>query len=103
MQDKDLNEYSPARSSSSKYLSCSHQLCELGPNCRSPKEHCPYTVNYYSENTSTSGFLFEDQLHLTSVGGHEHQGSVLAPIVIGYALFFFQFCIIVSRISSMVL
>ncbi|KAH0694015.1 hypothetical protein KY285_021112 [Solanum tuberosum] len=83
MLDKDLNEYSPARSSSSKHLSCSHQLCELGPNCRSPKEHCPYTVNYYSENTSSSGFLFEDQLHLTSVGGHEHQGSVLAPIVIG--------------------
>ncbi|KAK4722370.1 hypothetical protein R3W88_012603 [Solanum pinnatisectum] len=63
MLDKDLNEYNPARSSSSKHLSCSHQLCELGPNCRSPK------------NT--------DQLHLTSVGGHEHQGSVLAPIVIG--------------------
>ncbi|CAN4122237.1 unnamed protein product [Withania somnifera] len=83
MQDKDLNEYSPARSSTSKHLSCSHQLCELGPNCQSPKEHCPYTVNYYSENTSSSGFLFEDQLHLTSVGGHEHQGSVLAPIVIG--------------------
>ncbi|KAK4341420.1 hypothetical protein RND71_039921 [Anisodus tanguticus] len=83
MQDKDLNEYSPAQSSTSKHLSCSHQLCELGPNCQNPKERCPYTVNYYSENTSSSGFLFEDQLHLTSVGGHGHQGSVRAPIVIG--------------------
>lgn len=83
MLDKDLNEYSPARSSTSKHLSCSHQLCELGPNCQSPKERCPYTVDYYSANTSSSGFLFEDQLHLTSVGGHERQGSVQAPIVIG--------------------
>ncbi|XP_009606652.1 aspartic proteinase-like protein 1 isoform X2 [Nicotiana tomentosiformis] len=83
MQDKDLNEYSPTRSSTSKHLSCSNRLCELGPNCQSPKERCPYTVNYYSENTSSSGFLFEDQLHMTSVGGHEHQGSVLAPIIIG--------------------
>ncbi|PHT98387.1 Aspartic proteinase-like protein 1 [Capsicum chinense] len=83
MLDKDLNEYSPARSSTSKHLSCSHQLCELGPNCQSPKERCPYTVNYFSENTSSSGFLFEDQLHLTSVGGHEHQGAVRAPVVIG--------------------
>ncbi|XP_060198810.1 aspartic proteinase-like protein 1 isoform X1 [Lycium barbarum] len=83
MLDKDLNEYSPARSSTSKHLSCSHELCQLGPNCQNPKERCPYTVNYYSENTSSSGFLFEDQLHLTSVGGHEHQGSVRASIVVG--------------------
>ncbi|XP_031127808.1 aspartic proteinase-like protein 1 [Ipomoea triloba] len=81
--DRDLNEYSPARSSTSKQLPCSHQLCDLGPDCKSPKEHCPYMVDYLSENTSSSGFLFEDQLHLILSGEHSHQDSALAPIIIG--------------------
>ncbi|KAF8012069.1 hypothetical protein BT93_I0255 [Corymbia citriodora subsp. variegata] len=67
--DRDLNEYNPSGSSSSKHITCSHQLCELGPSCKSPGESCPYTVNYYSENTSTSGLLVEDILHLASVSG----------------------------------
>lgn len=89
MQDRDLNEYSPARSSTSKQLPCSHQLCDLGPDCKSPKEHCPYMVDYLSENTSSSGFLFEDQLHLILSGEHSHQDSALAPIIIGYVMILF--------------
>ncbi|PKI76365.1 hypothetical protein CRG98_003287 [Punica granatum] len=83
VQDRDLNEYSPSSSSTSEHLPCSHQLCELGPNCKSPKESCPYTVNYYSENTSTSGLLVQDVLHLSSGsnGGSNH--SVKAPIILG--------------------
>ncbi|KAL3829916.1 hypothetical protein ACJIZ3_018718 [Penstemon smallii] len=83
MQDKDLNEYNPSGSSTSKPFSCSHQLCELGPNCPNPKQQCPYTVNYYSDDTSTSGFLVEDVLHL--VPGHDDVSnkSVQAPVVIG--------------------
>uniref|UniRef100_A0A5B6YJX0 Putative aspartic proteinase-like protein 1 isoform X1 n=1 Tax=Davidia involucrata TaxID=16924 RepID=A0A5B6YJX0_DAVIN len=83
MLDRDLSEYSPSVSSTSKRLSCSHQLCDLGPNCKSLKEPCPYIVNYYSANTSSSGFLFEDRLHLASVSEHAPQSSVQASVIIG--------------------
>ncbi|XP_059432166.1 aspartic proteinase-like protein 1 [Corylus avellana] len=81
--DRDLNEYNPSRSSTSKHLSCSHRLCELGPNCKSPKQPCPYTVDYYTENTSSSGMLVEDTLHLASGGGNASNPFVQAPVVIG--------------------
>ncbi|KAK4390187.1 Aspartic proteinase-like protein 1 [Sesamum angolense] len=48
MLEKELGEYSPSHSSSSKHIPCSHELCEIGPNCDTPKAHCPYTVNYLS-------------------------------------------------------
>ncbi|CAK9174257.1 unnamed protein product [Ilex paraguariensis] len=83
MLDRDLSEYSPSKSNTSKRLSCSHQLCEGSPNCKSPKEPCPYIVDYLSENTSSSGYLFQDQLHLASVTGHGPQSSVQASIIIG--------------------
>ncbi|KAL4275657.1 hypothetical protein HN51_058469 [Arachis hypogaea] len=84
--DRDLNEYSPSRSRSSKPLSCSHQLCDPGSNCKSSKQQCPYTINYVSENTSSSGLLVEDILHLQSGGGGSAGGSntsVQASVVIG--------------------
>ncbi|XP_011098089.1 aspartic proteinase-like protein 1 isoform X1 [Sesamum indicum] len=83
MLEKELGEYSPSHSSSSKRIPCSHELCELGPNCDTPKAHCPYTVNYLSDDTSSSGFLFEDLLHLASVGGNKQQSFVQASIIIG--------------------
>lgn len=86
MQDRDLNEYNPSRSSTSKHLSCSHRLCELGPNCNSPQQPCPYTVDYYTENTSSSGMLVEDTLHFASGGDNTSNPFVQAPVVIGYAL-----------------
>ncbi|VFR00344.1 unnamed protein product [Cuscuta campestris] len=81
--DRDMNEYSPSRSSSSKYLPCSHQSCELGPNCKSSKDPCPYMANYTTESTSSSGFLVEDKLHLVLFGENSHQASPLAPVIIG--------------------
>ncbi|KAL6338743.1 hypothetical protein AAG906_023892 [Vitis piasezkii] len=81
--DRDLNQYSPSGSSTSKHLSCSHQLCESSPNCDSPKQLCPYTINYYSENTSSSGLLIEDILHLTSGIDDASNSSVQAPVIIG--------------------
>lgn len=81
--DRDLNQYSPSGSSTSKHLSCSHQLCESSPNCDSPKQLCPYTINYYSENTSSSGLLIEDILHLTSGIDDASNSSVRAPVIIG--------------------
>lgn len=84
MQDKDLNEFSPSRSLSSKHLTCSHRLCDVGSNCKSSKQQCPYTVNYLSEDTSSSGLLVEDILHLQSGDDGVSNSSVQASIVIGY-------------------
>ena len=81
MQDKDLGMYNPAESRTSRHLSCSHELCDLGANCKSPKQPCPYIVNYYSENTSSSGLLVEDTVYLATSGEHT---SVQAPVIIGY-------------------
>lgn len=81
--DKDLNEYNPSGSSTSKFLSCSHQLCELSSNCKNPKEPCPYTVNYVSEDTSTSGVLVEDILHLASGSHMAANGTARALVTFG--------------------
>ncbi|KAF7839986.1 aspartic proteinase-like protein 1 isoform X2 [Senna tora] len=83
MQDRDLNEYSPSRSTSSENLSCSHKFCEMGSDCGSSTQQCPYTINYVSENTSSSGLLVEDILHLASGGDDESNSSVQAPVIIG--------------------
>lgn len=100
VQDRDLSEYDPSRSSTSKPLSCSHQLCQLGLNCQSPNGSCPYSVNYYSEDTSSSGLLFEDQLHLTSSGGGAHEGSIHAQVIIGYVSFVYsQFCSLTCTVN----
>ncbi|XVE95356.1 hypothetical protein REPUB_Repub02eG0089900 [Reevesia pubescens] len=61
VHDKDLSEYTPSLSSSSKNLSCSHQLY----------------------NTSSSGYLVEDKLHLKSFSDHAAESSIQASVVIG--------------------
>ncbi|PON72572.1 LOW QUALITY PROTEIN: Aspartic peptidase [Trema orientale] len=76
-------EYTPSGSSTSKHLLCGHQLCDLGPNCKNPKQPCPYIVNYYTENTSTSGLLVEDILHLAAWKDDTSNSSVQAPVIIG--------------------
>ncbi|KAG8474972.1 hypothetical protein CXB51_031691 [Gossypium anomalum] len=83
MQDRDLSEYRPSGSSSSRHVPCSHQLCESSLNCKSSKQQCPYTIDYYTENTSSSGLLVEDTLHLASVDDHKLNTSVQASIIIG--------------------
>ncbi|KAM3736180.1 hypothetical protein ACB098_10G142900 [Castanea mollissima] len=83
MQDRDLSEYNPSLSNTSKNLPCSHHLCKLGTNCKGPKEPCPYIVDYSSANTSTSGFLVEDKLHLASVSDHATKNHVQASVILG--------------------
>ncbi|KAG8383485.1 hypothetical protein BUALT_Bualt04G0018200 [Buddleja alternifolia] len=83
MQDKDLNEYNPSTSNTSKTLTCSHQLCELGRNCPKANQQCPYTINYYSDDTSTSGFLVEDVFHLVTGNTDVSNKSVKAPVILG--------------------
>ncbi|RWW50067.1 hypothetical protein BHE74_00043716, partial [Ensete ventricosum] len=81
MQDKDLGLYNPAESRTSRYLSCSHDLCSLRSSCGNSNQHCPYNIKYYSENTSSSGLLVEDILHLAST---EDRASVQASVIIGW-------------------
>ncbi|OIW04472.1 hypothetical protein TanjilG_01645 [Lupinus angustifolius] len=81
--DRDLNEYSPSLSSTSRHLPCSHQLCDLSSECKGPKDPCPYKDQYASDNTSSSGFLIEDKLHLASDGRNAAQSSVQASIILG--------------------
>ncbi|KAK1432396.1 hypothetical protein QVD17_09292 [Tagetes erecta] len=83
LSDNDENEYNPSHSSTSKSITCSHELCELGQTCKSPKQPCPYTVNYASADTSSSGSLVEDILHLASDGVNASNTYVRAPIIIG--------------------
>ncbi|CAI9109357.1 OLC1v1009167C2 [Oldenlandia corymbosa var. corymbosa] len=83
MQDKDLKEYNPSGSTTSKFINCSHHLCELGSRCRDPNQPCPYIVNYETKDTSTSGFLVEDILHLAPVSSNKSNKFVRAPVVIG--------------------
>ncbi|CAN0864522.1 Aspartic proteinase-like protein 1 [Linum grandiflorum] len=81
--DQDLNEYSPSQSSSSKFLPCSDQLCELGSKCKSPSQQCPYSVEYYSENTSTSGLLVQDVIYFASDDVGTSNVSLKAPVLVG--------------------
>ncbi|KAE8704907.1 Aspartic proteinase-like protein 1 [Hibiscus syriacus] len=81
--DRDLSEYRPSGSSSSRHIACSHQLCESSPNCKSSKQQCPYTIDYYTENTSSSGLLVEDILHLASIGDNTVNTSVQVSVIIG--------------------
>ncbi|XP_020206897.1 aspartic proteinase-like protein 1 [Cajanus cajan] len=83
VMDRDLNQYRPSLSSTSRHLPCGHQLCNQSSHCTSSKDPCPYFVKYYSDNTSSSGYLFEDKLHLASDGRHSIQKSVQASIILG--------------------
>lgn len=83
MQDRDFNEYSPSLSSTSRHLPCSHQLCSPNSSCKHSKDPCPYFSDYpLDDNTSSSGFLIEDKLHLVS--NNATKNSVQASIIFGY-------------------
>ncbi|KAF0933038.1 hypothetical protein E2562_013792 [Oryza meyeriana var. granulata] len=78
--DRDLGIYKPSESITSRHLPCSHELCSPDSGCTNPKQPCPYNIDYFSENTTSSGLLIEDTLHLDSREGHE---PVNASVVIG--------------------
>ncbi|GFY88050.1 eukaryotic aspartyl protease family protein [Actinidia rufa] len=62
--DFDLSIYNPKESSTSKKVACNNSLCAHHNECLGSFSHCPYTVSYISSETSTSGVLVEDVLHL---------------------------------------
>ncbi|KAJ9146926.1 hypothetical protein P3X46_029139 [Hevea brasiliensis] len=61
-----LNIYSTNNSSTSEKVPCNSSLCSQQKQCSSSQSVCPYQVLYLSENTSSSGYLVEDFLHLTT-------------------------------------
>ncbi|XP_058185207.1 aspartyl protease family protein 1-like isoform X1 [Rhododendron vialii] len=62
--DFELSIYNPKESSTSKNVSCNNSLCAHPTRCLGTFNHCPYIVSYVSSETSTSGILVEDVLHL---------------------------------------
>ncbi|XP_058775679.1 aspartyl protease family protein 1-like [Vicia villosa] len=70
-QNFEFNMYDNSRSSSSKNVACNSSFCEQPALCSSSGGTCPYQVQYLSENTSTSGFLVEDVLHLITDRGDQ--------------------------------
>uniref|UniRef100_A0A0D9VL39 Peptidase A1 domain-containing protein n=1 Tax=Leersia perrieri TaxID=77586 RepID=A0A0D9VL39_9ORYZ len=80
MQDRELGIYKPSESTTSRHLPCNHELCSTSSGCTNPKQPCPYNIDYFSENTTSSGLLIEDMLHLDSREGH---APVNASVIIG--------------------
>ncbi|KAM3298118.1 hypothetical protein ACQJBY_039873 [Aegilops geniculata] len=79
----ELRPYSPGKSSTSKAVTCEHALCERPNACAATNStSCPYSVRYVSVNTSSSGVLVEDVLHLSRQTGGLST-AVKAPVVLG--------------------
>ncbi|GAB2279416.1 hypothetical protein Dimus_014058 [Dionaea muscipula] len=68
--DFELSIYNPKDSSTSKKVSCDDTLCFYRNRCSGTFSHCPYLISYVSAETSTSGILVEDVLHLGTEDHH---------------------------------
>ncbi|GMP27065.1 hypothetical protein CsSME_00003228 [Camellia sinensis var. sinensis] len=79
--DFELSIYNPQGSSTSKKVTCNNSLCAHRNRCLGTFSHCPYAVSYISSETSTSGILVEDILHLKTEDSD--QELVEAHIVFG--------------------
>ncbi|XP_047316376.1 aspartyl protease family protein 1 [Impatiens glandulifera] len=79
--DFELSVYNPNGSTTGRRVSCENSLCGQRNLCPGSSSHCPYTVSYVSSETSTSGFLMEDVLHLNTE--NSDQESVDAYITFG--------------------
>jgi len=81
IQEFELSMYNPKASSTGKKVSCNNILCQHRSKCLGPFSHCPYVISYVSAETSTSGILMEDVLHLTTE--ERHRELVEAYITFG--------------------
>ncbi|KAK9012304.1 hypothetical protein V6N11_040366 [Hibiscus sabdariffa] len=79
--DFELSIYDPTGSLTSKKVTCSSSFCAQRNQCLGTFSNCPYMVSYMSAQTSTSGVLVEDVLHLTTEDGHPE--SVEAYVTFG--------------------
>jgi hypothetical protein len=62
-QTIDLNIYELDKSSTRENVPCNSNMCKQ-TQCPSSRSSCRYEVEYLSNDTSSSGFLIEDVLHL---------------------------------------
>lgn len=81
MQDFELSVYSPKKSSTSKTVPCNNSLCAQRDQCTEAFGNCPYVVSYVSAETSTTGILIEDLLHLKTE--NKHSEPIQAYITFG--------------------
>ncbi|KAM5546863.1 hypothetical protein ABKV19_001403 [Rosa sericea] len=77
----DFDIYSPNKSITSKKVPCNSTYCEKQQQCSSPSSDCPYSITYLSANTSSSGIVVEDVLHL--ITDDAKLKGVEAPIAFG--------------------
>lgn len=81
LQDFELSVYSPKESSTSKTVPCNNSLCARRDQCIKAFGNCPYVVSYVSAETSTTGILIEDVLHLKTE--YMHSEPIQAYITFG--------------------
>ncbi|CAB81497.1 putative protein [Arabidopsis thaliana] len=62
----ELSIYNPKVSTTNKKVTCNNSLCAQRNQCLGTFSTCPYMVSYVSAQTSTSGILMEDVMHLTT-------------------------------------
>lgn len=77
----ELSIYDPNMSSTSKKVTCSNSLCTQHSTCLDGSSHCSYSISYISSETSTSGILMDDVLHLKTEDSH--QESIEAYVTFG--------------------
>ncbi|KAI3448622.1 hypothetical protein Pfo_005287 [Paulownia fortunei] len=80
-QTLDLNIYSPSTSSTSMPVPCNSTMCGRRRGCSLRRNACAYQEVYLSSNTSTTGILVDDVLHLGTDASP--QDIVDAPITLG--------------------
>ncbi|KAF3324930.1 aspartic proteinase-like protein 1 [Carex littledalei] len=63
-----FNTYNPSNSSTSETISCGSSSCDevQSRTCSGSNGNCTYSVSYASANTSTSGYIVEDVIYLTT-------------------------------------
>ncbi|XP_073150823.1 aspartyl protease family protein 1-like [Henckelia pumila] len=76
-----LNQYSFNASSTSNLVQCNSPLCGLNRGCLVRLNACAYRESYLSSNTSSTGVLVDDLLHLATTDAVPR--PVQAPITLG--------------------
>ncbi|KAJ9564467.1 hypothetical protein OSB04_000433 [Centaurea solstitialis] len=66
----NMSIYDPKESSTSKKVTCNHRMCTASCPGSGTINTCPYSSSYISSQTSTSGILMEDFLHLETDDGN---------------------------------
>jgi hypothetical protein len=81
--DIAFKTYNPSSSSTSETISCGSSSCdEVQSTCSGSNGNCTYSISYVSDNTSSSGYLVEDVLYLTTETIQPQ--TIQASILFGY-------------------